>query len=678
MSNQNLYSLSSIMNREKEKISTPESAVQSENINAHVEEYLNYYCSLEYGPGFAVLLKGKWGVGKTWFIRNYFDKSDGKWGKPIYVSLYGVSKTSQIKEKLFEALHPLFASKPAKLVGLVARGLIKTTIQVDLNQDSKNDGSYSLQIPEINLPSYLDNVEKRVLIFDDLERCKLDVDSVLGYINTFVEEQRSKVIILANEEEVNGKYRASEEAVDDKYRGVKEKVVGQTLTVRFDLHGAIKPFSSAITAEKARQSLIANAAIIEEIYAKADYENLRSLKQIMFNFERIFNALPSEAQIAQGIIEDLIRSLTALSIEVQKGDLLPKEIGDLVKQSAQRRVARNTSSKTKGEEASKTTGLAFLEKYNLFFSHALFPNESWWQRFFDEGILDIEGLKSAFESSVYFQNANMPDWKKLWYFSHLTDEEFSEILPRVALDFENQIFENIQVVKHVFGTLLNLSYNQLYAETPGRLLAKGKAYTAAFIDQAYADGLSDLYASAELSVELLAYGYMGSFGLAYQGSDYEEYKAFEAYALEYGEVVRQSYLSLVADELLTLMESDRWKFKRALCLDQYNTNDVKNYYNVPILNFVDVDKFIAILINLRRIEDTSLVGYTLKERYSSSNHGLEKELDWLRTLKDKLANEINSREKTIVGYRLIRFKTEYIDPVVQNIEDSLSNDSTSQ
>lgn len=668
------------MNRIKENISTPESAAQSENINAHVEEYLNYYCSLENGPGFAVLLTGKWGVGKTWFIKNYFEQSDGKWGKPIYVSLYGVSKTSQIKEKLFEALHPLFASKPAKLVGLVARGLIKTTIQVDLNQDSKNDGSYSLQIPEINLPSYLDNVEKRVLVFDDLERCKLNVDSVLGYINTFVEEQRSKVIILANEEEVDGKYRANEEEVDDKYRGVKEKVVGQTLTVRFDLHGAIKPFSNAITSEKTRQSLLANAALIEEIYAKADYENLRSLKQIMFNFERIFNALPPEAQTTQGIIEDLIRSLTALSIEVQKGNLRPKEIGDLVKQSAQRRVSRNISSKNKDEKASKTIGLAFLEKYNLFFSHSLFPGESWWQRFFDEGILEIEGLKSAFESSVYFQNANMPDWKKLWHFSHLTDEEFNEILPRVVLDFEHQAFEDIQVVKHVFGTLLKLSHNQLYAETPERLLAKGKAYIETFIEKAYANGLSDLFASAELLVEVLspAYGYKGSFGLAYQGSGYAEFKAFEAYALEYGEAVRQSHLPLVADELLTFMKSDRWKFKRALCLDQYNNSDVKSYYNVPILNLIGIDKFITNLLDLRSIEETSLVGYTLKERYSSSNHGLEEELDWLRALRDKLANEINSRKKTIVGYLLMRFKTEYIDLIVQNIEGSLSNNSTSQ
>lgn len=42
-----------------------------------------------------------------------------------------------------------------------------------------------------------------VLIFDDLERCGIPINEVLGYINGFVEHQRMKVIVVANQKEVN-------------------------------------------------------------------------------------------------------------------------------------------------------------------------------------------------------------------------------------------------------------------------------------------------------------------------------------------------------------------------------------------------------------------------------------------------------------------------------------------
>ena len=43
-------------------------------INSHIEEYLDYYCGLSHAPEFAILLKGEWGCGKTWFINKYREK----------------------------------------------------------------------------------------------------------------------------------------------------------------------------------------------------------------------------------------------------------------------------------------------------------------------------------------------------------------------------------------------------------------------------------------------------------------------------------------------------------------------------------------------------------------------------------------------------------------------------
>lgn len=43
--------------------------------NEHIEKYLGHYLQIG-NPGFAVLLKGEWGCGKTWFIKNFIENGD--------------------------------------------------------------------------------------------------------------------------------------------------------------------------------------------------------------------------------------------------------------------------------------------------------------------------------------------------------------------------------------------------------------------------------------------------------------------------------------------------------------------------------------------------------------------------------------------------------------------------
>lgn len=45
-------------------------------------------------------------------------------------------------------------------------------------------------------------INNSILIFDDLERCDCSINEILGYINSFVEHEKMKVIIVANQEEI--------------------------------------------------------------------------------------------------------------------------------------------------------------------------------------------------------------------------------------------------------------------------------------------------------------------------------------------------------------------------------------------------------------------------------------------------------------------------------------------
>lgn len=148
--------------------------------NQHIQEYFTYYCDLQYSPGYAVLIKGKWGSGKTWFITESINKLETKGKKFLHVSVYGISTFDEIETEFFKQLHPLLSSKSFSLTSKIAQGLLKSTLKIDLTNDGKPDLNINSNIPKIDLPEYLTNTDGYILIFDDLERCSIPINNLLS------------------------------------------------------------------------------------------------------------------------------------------------------------------------------------------------------------------------------------------------------------------------------------------------------------------------------------------------------------------------------------------------------------------------------------------------------------------------------------------------------------------
>lgn len=168
-----------------------------EQILEIIEKYVN-----KKETNYAILLDGEWGSGKTYFIRerlvpklkaNYEkekkekNKDDNlKNKKPIYISLYGMEDVKEISKLIY-----------INLLGEKSNKWISTPINIA--QFLKPDIDYS-KITEV-LEQFV-NLEKNIIIFDDLERCNIDINLCLGYINNLVEHNSIKVIIVANEKEI--------------------------------------------------------------------------------------------------------------------------------------------------------------------------------------------------------------------------------------------------------------------------------------------------------------------------------------------------------------------------------------------------------------------------------------------------------------------------------------------
>lgn len=88
--------------------------------NQDICNYLNNYI-INPNPEFAILINGKWGCGKTFFIKkwvNNYQKINNvdQVLTPIYVTLYGLKSVQQITESINRELFPYLYSKGCKVI----------------------------------------------------------------------------------------------------------------------------------------------------------------------------------------------------------------------------------------------------------------------------------------------------------------------------------------------------------------------------------------------------------------------------------------------------------------------------------------------------------------------------------------------------------------------------------
>ncbi len=208
--------------------------MNTNELNEYLENYLKNDVSRR-----AIMLTADWGSGKTFYIKN--DLMKKLKNKCVYVSLYGIKNLEELNKELYleiklkKSQHPQLskAKKYVEAFGSTVVGIGKTIIKklchVDLNVDWEKPNIEKLY-EEVNL-------KNKLIIFDDLERSKIDLIEFLGYINNLEEHDGIKVLLVANEREIL-KYDEREKNNETisipneatlKYLKIKEKTISDTI-----------------------------------------------------------------------------------------------------------------------------------------------------------------------------------------------------------------------------------------------------------------------------------------------------------------------------------------------------------------------------------------------------------------------------------------------------------------
>ena len=191
---------------------------------------LKDYCELE-NPTGALLLKGEWGCGKTYFVDNILSKELEYRRLFIRISLFAINSIEAIhKEIKREYVNKTIESFP--LIEKAKKRLSPLKGLLELNDKAKNYKELLNGIISVDLYDWItikneyeekDTKKRVVIVFDDIERSSLKPSEIMGVINDYCENRHFHVIILANEEpfEKNEK--------NNQYTELKEKTVQRTV-----------------------------------------------------------------------------------------------------------------------------------------------------------------------------------------------------------------------------------------------------------------------------------------------------------------------------------------------------------------------------------------------------------------------------------------------------------------
>ena len=277
----------------------------------------------------ALLITGKWGSGKSYYIKRLAKELNEKKEEYLCViSLFGIDSVASlvkiVKERYIDANSNGF-TRAVRKVGQTAKTVIDTAGDIaniasggnPVVAGVKTGVSSVLSIDFfdfISVKNYIGSGKSKrkfVLVFDDLERCKINMIDLLGAINEYCENRNIKTIILADEskilsneaslKKVTWKEDEKEKEISitaqqksaESYSEFKEKVIFQTLEFEVAYSEIIDAMISSYKESVAGyvNFLHCNAEIVKQVFRESGYNNLRSIKAILTNFERVYSAI---------------------------------------------------------------------------------------------------------------------------------------------------------------------------------------------------------------------------------------------------------------------------------------------------------------------------------------------------------------------------------------------------
>lgn len=427
---------------------------------------------------YALQLDGGWGTGKTFFWKKSIVPLIADNGKtPVYISLNGLNSIQTLQRSL------LFSFMPKTIDDAKKNTWLKTAMTVSGNI-AKSASKALLKVDPMDLLQGvgLENLDfsDKFVCFDDLERCRIPIKELLGFINSFVEHKQLKCLIIADENKI------FETETDQKtsYYSIKEKVIGRVINYKPELANTLPQLFNRYSGNPAyHEFLKQNENYIKTLFEEQKESNIRI---ILFFLDSLEELIKNTMDIEPEIQKELLFLTATISIEFKRGQLKASEANDYKGLNNanyfwyQNLDTKNQSLKIFGKkkepEQPKTYAEEFYLKYISSHIHTFHFYKSVYT-YVLSGYLNKEQLQEEIESRRPKQQSPEEEaFTELidYNFRKLNDEEFAKYLTDV-LDFAEKgiydmySYERISSFYHFFAEKGMVTYTD--EEIDSKLLA---------------------------------------------------------------------------------------------------------------------------------------------------------------------------------------------------------------
>jgi len=212
-------------------------------------------------PGYALLVAGTWGVGKSFFWHKFAQRLTALNKKPITISVAGLESRDDLESAIFQAsieeFGPAALREATKVIG---RSLLRY-VNIEPN--------------EIRLKADFQS-GSTVVCIDDIERFGGDFLALFGFIVNLVDSAKVHCVLIADEEK-------AEERHED-YRSFKERIVGKTIGFTSDTEAFCRDCLNGLRSQRVRELLLPYLTKVVETFRIRKIENLRALRYFITEF----------------------------------------------------------------------------------------------------------------------------------------------------------------------------------------------------------------------------------------------------------------------------------------------------------------------------------------------------------------------------------------------------------
>ena len=574
--------------------------------NTHIESFLDYYTALT-APHYAVLLTGKWGIGKTFFITRYMEKispkqedESEKIPEIIKISLNGVQTKDEIDDMIIKEFHPFMNKKSARLTGKIFSSLLKSQ-GIDLDH-LKTDDLFNIYRPE------------SIYIFDDLERCGMPIEASLGYINSFVENNNCKVIIIGNEEEI-APYADNQKKAS--YKSIKEKVIGKTLRMMPETENALNYFLEQLQKGEGRKFLKSRRDLIIQMYQTSKLDNLRILQQSLNDFERLYAYLEDKHKKHEMFMKDLVMLFFILSFEIKAGHFSCHYF----KEWKELKILKflNNSSATV-DEKKEIEQNDYLEKYGEYFENVIKHNnifsDDMLTHILEDGFFPEDDIKQELNNLPGYFPSKEP-WRNLWHWRDQKSEELDSMLEQFEQDFKERKYSDIGVILHVFGLRLSFSENGLLTQGTVEIEKECRQYIDAIVPSLSEENFD--FETSRLT---------GMYGLGFYKSESEEWLRLKNYLKDkFLNTIKNDFKNSLKNQLLSHQD---------LTEDQIRKLNNTNFQNISILELCGVSSICNYLKDVPCSQGLELFYIIMNRFYRERTDTKSREWECLQSIRENL------------------------------------------